>query len=140
MNPLSSADRRLETPLRLGAAAQQFGLTAGALRAEAKRGRLVIWRVAGKDWTSLAEIERMFQRCRVLPEVPGFGSDPLDHERGTAPSNSPSGSSETEAVASALAAARTIAQRLKNNSPPTSPPNISPPAGSATLVRFPSQT
>jgi hypothetical protein len=140
MNPPSSADRSLERPLRLGAAAEHFGLTAGALRAEARRGRLVIWRVAGKDWTSLAEIERMFQQCRVLPEVPGFGSDRLERERAIGLSSNPSGSSETEAVASALAAARTIAQRLKNNSPPTSPPNISPPAGSATLVRFPSQT
>jgi len=140
MNSPTRADRGFETPLRLAVAAGHFGLTAGALRAEARRGRLVIWRVAGKDWTSLAEIERMFTQCRVLPEAQGYGSAPLADERGTVPSNSPFGSSETEAVASALAAARTIAQRLKNNSPPTSPPNISPPGESATLVRFPSQT
>jgi hypothetical protein len=43
-----------DTPQRLGVVAAQFGLTAAALRTEAKRGRLVISRVAGKDWTSVA--------------------------------------------------------------------------------------
>ena len=37
-----------DAPLRLGVVAAQFGLTAAALRTEAKRGRLVISRVAGK--------------------------------------------------------------------------------------------
>ena len=57
-----------DTPQRLGVVAAQFGLTAAALRTEAKRGRLVISRVAGKDWTSVAEVREMFARCRVTPE------------------------------------------------------------------------
>jgi hypothetical protein len=58
-----------DTPQRLGVVAAQFGLTLAALRAEARRGRLVISRVAGKDWTSVAEAQRMFNRCRVMPEA-----------------------------------------------------------------------
>ena len=59
---------------RLGVVAAQFGMTAAALRTEAKRGRLVISRVAGKDWTSVAEVQRMFGLRRVDPEAPTFGS------------------------------------------------------------------
>jgi hypothetical protein len=56
-----------DAPMRLGVVAAQFGLTAAALRTESKRGRLVISRVAGKDWTSVAEVQRMFGLCRVAP-------------------------------------------------------------------------
>ena len=72
----SNVDIGLETPLPLAVAAERFGLTAGALRAETRRGRLVIWRVAGKDRTTAAEIQEMFRRCRVPPEAPAFGSEP----------------------------------------------------------------
>jgi hypothetical protein len=64
------------TPQRLGVVAAQFGLTAAALRTEAKRGRLVISRVAGKDWTSVAE-GREFDRCRAYPEGLTSGSGRL---------------------------------------------------------------
>jgi hypothetical protein len=37
-------------PMRLAHAAAMFGLTVSALRTEAKHGRLVISRVAGKDF------------------------------------------------------------------------------------------
>jgi hypothetical protein len=133
-------DRAHETPLRLGVAAAHFGLTAGALRAEARRGRLEIWRVAGKDWTSLAEVERMFRQCRVNPEAPGFGFGPAASASAMGPSSKASGSSETEAVTSALDAARALAQKLKNSSPPISRPSTSPPGESASLVKFPSRT
>ena len=58
-----------DTPLRLGvAAALAFpdgSMTASGLRREAERGRLVIERVAGKDFTTLANIEQMRALCRV---------------------------------------------------------------------------
>src|SRR5438445_1894038 len=58
-----------DTPLRLGvAAALAFpdgSMSASGLRREAARGRLVIERIAGKDFTTLANIERMRQLCRV---------------------------------------------------------------------------
>jgi hypothetical protein len=42
------------TPLRLVDAAALFGLSASALRTEARHGRLVISRVAGKDFVTKA--------------------------------------------------------------------------------------
>ena len=60
---------RPDTPLRLCvAAAVAFpdgSMTVSGLRREAARGRLVIERVAGKDFTTLAAIERMRELCRV---------------------------------------------------------------------------
>jgi hypothetical protein len=58
-----------DTPLRLDAAAKiafpDGSMTANGLRREAKRGRLVIFRVAGKDYTTLKHIGEMFEQCRV---------------------------------------------------------------------------
>ena len=69
-----------ETPLRLSvAAALAFpdgSMTASGLRREAARGRLVVERIAGKDYTTLANIERMRELCRVEAKVPGCGSGP----------------------------------------------------------------
>lgn len=53
--------------IRLAKAAEITGVSVSSLRTEARRGRLVIWRVAGKDWTSLAEIDKMFDLCRIQP-------------------------------------------------------------------------
>src|SRR5580704_15104992 len=70
-----------ETPLRLSvAAALAFpdgSMTASGLRRERARGRLVVERIAGKDYTTLANIERMRELCRVQAEAPDFGSAPL---------------------------------------------------------------
>ena len=58
-----------DTPLRLSVAAAlaypDGSMTASGLRREANRGRLAIERTAGKDYTTLANIERMRQLCRV---------------------------------------------------------------------------
>jgi hypothetical protein len=58
-----------DTPLRLDDAAKiafpDGGMTASGLRREAKRGRLVIERVAGKDYTTLNHIKRMRELCHV---------------------------------------------------------------------------
>ncbi len=73
-----------DTPQRLSVVAAQFGLTAAALRTEAKRGRLVISRVAGKDWTSVAEVNRMFGLCRSTPKESDFWLRPArGNERAT---------------------------------------------------------
>ena len=62
-------------PLRLSvAAAVAFpdgSMSASGLRREAARGRLVIERIAGKDFTTLANIERMRELCRVEAKAPG---------------------------------------------------------------------
>src|SRR3984957_14753589 len=74
----SSQEINPDTPLRLSvAAALAFpdgSMTAFGLRRESARGRLVIERIAGKDYTTLANIERMRERCRVEAKVPDCGS------------------------------------------------------------------
>lgn len=60
-----------ETPLRLAEAAEIAfpggGMTASGLRKEASRGRLVIERIAGKDYTTLAAIADMRKLCVLKP-------------------------------------------------------------------------
>src|SRR5262245_11652353 len=57
-----------DTPLRLETAAAlaypDGSMTASGLRKEAGRGRLVIERTAGKDYTTLAAIAEMRMLCR----------------------------------------------------------------------------
>jgi hypothetical protein len=43
------------------------GLTVSGLRREAARGRLVIERIAGKDFVTLAAVEAMRELCRLKP-------------------------------------------------------------------------
>ena len=58
-----------DTPLRISVAAAfafpDGSIAASGLRREAARGRLVVERIAGKDYTTLANIERMRELCRV---------------------------------------------------------------------------
>lgn len=60
------------TPLRLAEAVRlafpHGGMTVSGLRREALRGRLAIERIAGKDFTTLAAIEAMREKCRVQPQ------------------------------------------------------------------------
>src|SRR5215471_6982470 len=67
-----------DMPLRLDvAAALEYpdgSMTASGLRREAARGRLVIERTAGKDYTTLADIKRTREKCRNQPRVPDCGS------------------------------------------------------------------
>src|SRR6516164_9547634 len=64
-----------DTPLRLSVAAAiafpNGSMTASGLRREGARGRLAIERIAGKDYTTLANIERMRELCRVEAKVHG---------------------------------------------------------------------
>ncbi|WP_245344044.1 hypothetical protein [Bradyrhizobium japonicum] len=65
--PANFIDR--DAPLRLRRAAELAfpggGMTASGLRREAVRGRLVVERIAGKDYTTLAAISRMRELCRI---------------------------------------------------------------------------
>ena len=120
-----------DTPQRLDVVAAQFGLKAAALRTEAKRGRLVISRVAGKDWTSVAEVREMFYRCRVNPEAHTYGSDRLASERTREPS-AQSGSSKTPDTSKALVSALAHVERLRRRSPTISPASTPLRAANAT--------
>src|SRR6266699_2842510 len=74
-----------ETPLRLEIAAviafPDGSMTASGLRREGARGRLVIERIAGKDFTTLANIERMRRLCRVDVRAPDSISDSAADEK-----------------------------------------------------------
>jgi hypothetical protein len=77
-----------DTPLRLARAAEiafpDGGMTAKGLRREAERGRLVIERIAGKDFTTLRAIADMRKLCRVAPKDKGSGFNWRDGEPPTA--------------------------------------------------------
>ena len=105
-----------DTPLRLALAAKlgfpDGSVTASALRREAARGRLVIERIAGRDYTTLHQIEAMRQLCRV-------GAKDLDFTLNNAPIVPPSIASDTGDESSALDSARARLQKLKKLSPTT---------------------
>ena len=80
-----------DTPLRLDVAAAlaypDGSMTASGLRKEAGRGRLVIERTAGKDYTTLAAIARMRELCRhIQGTAPLAAQSPARQAR---PPNSP---------------------------------------------------
>ena len=97
--------------IRLTEAAKICGLPASALRRERDKGTLAVSRLAGKDWTTIEAIERMFELCREQEKAPACGFAPR-HQIGE-----PSGSSETGTLASAQAVAQRAVERLKSASP-----------------------
>jgi hypothetical protein len=107
-----------DTPLRLDvAAALAFpdgSITAASLRREHALGHLDIYRIAGKPFTTLADIAKMQALCRV-PSSPRVSTS---EEPGQ--TEAPSGSSSTKATNTALARVRAISQRLKRRLPTTS--------------------
>ena len=121
-----------DTPLRLDVAARiaypDGSMTKSGLRREIKRGRLVPERTAGKQYVTLADIQRMRAMCRENPKVPAstFVSAAVA---------TPSTSSSTEKTKSALAAAEMIAQALKRPSPTTSAESTSQTGLVVTLQR-----
>src|SRR5260221_9546663 len=52
------------------------GMTVSGLRKERDRGRLVIVKMAGKDFTTLRDVERMRGLCRAQQKGPHIGLDP----------------------------------------------------------------
>src|ERR1700687_6088441 len=54
------------------------GMTVSGLRREAARGRLIIERIANKDFTSLRNIEEMRKLCRVKVEDRDCGGGKAD--------------------------------------------------------------
>src|ERR1700721_2674152 len=92
---------RPDTPLRLNIAAAlgypDGSMTASGLRREAARGRLVIERVAGKDYTTLANIQQMRELCRVEAKVHASGCSLRGEAQRDKSSNTPSGAFATPA-------------------------------------------
>jgi hypothetical protein len=118
-----------DTPLRLAVAAAlaypDGSMSVSGLRREAGKGRLVIERAAGKDYTTLRNIERMRELCRVPQKEPGCGFSPRN-ETSTARSESgPCGAFETDRARLSRAALQRIARapsaRSVNTLPNTNP-------------------
>ncbi len=127
-----------DTPLRLDVAAKiafpDGTITGNGLRREAQRGRLVIERIAGKDYTTLAHIKRMRELCRLAPDHTSI-SDARDLTRRGATRQS--GSSKTEAVSEARAALRTMLKVPNESSPSISPANTPEPRDKhATVIQM----
>lgn len=121
------ADVGPDTPLRLEVAAQiafpHGGMTVSGLRKERDRQRLVVEKIAGKEFTTLRHIERMRELCRAPQKVPGYGSNPKSETRREGSSGAKPGPLETERARSALAALEQTAKALSKPSPSTFPRN-----------------
>jgi hypothetical protein len=87
-------------------AAQHFGFSTYTLRTEADNGRLTIYKIGQRYYTTPADIKEMVNKCRV--DQKGLASILTRAAINT--------SSETDRVSSALAAANETAARLKNSS------------------------
>jgi len=103
-----------EDTITLQDAAKHFGFSVYTLRTEADRGRLTIYKIGKRYYTTPGDVKEMVRQCRV--EQKG-----RDFTLIRSASNSPS---ETERHSSALAAARESVERLKNSSRSTLGKNI----------------
>src|SRR5262249_36896952 len=90
---------------------------------EAARGRLVIERIAGKDYTTLKAIQEMRERCRVTARAPGFGCSQPGGISTEGSSSKPGGSSGTATSSEALVSARAKLRKLSGYLANTSPTN-----------------
>ena len=126
-----------DTPLRLEVAAAlaypDGSMTGSGLRKEAGKGRLVIERVAGKDYTTLADIERMRALCRVQQKAPASGFDRINETETARSAGERCGSSETDRARSARAALHKIARAPSARSESTLPTNTAP-TGPAAVI------
>lgn len=131
------ADHSPDAPLRLDIAAKiafpDGSMGAAGLRKERDRGRLVTEMIAGKEYVTLAEIERMRELCRVHRKAPDLSGARKAAKQMAASGAEPDGSSKTEGSDPAQALAVMTAMKLKNASPPTSP-RSTPQRGSATVT------
>lgn len=132
-----------DTPLRLDVAASlafpKGGMTASGLRREAARGRLVIERVAGKDYTTLSEIKRMREKCRVAVKARDSGCAPSDGTKEGLSPIPPAGSLSTDDIRKARDAALMTVEALKKRSRNTSAASTSSRRRKANVIplRFP---
>src|ERR1700676_2174930 len=91
-----------DTPLRLAVTAAlaypDGSMTTSGLRREAARGRLVIERTAGKDYTTLGAIRQMRELCRREARGRDCGSDARVVTEKPGNHTTQCGSSETENI------------------------------------------
>ena len=108
-----------DTPLRLVDAVKIAfplgGMTVAGLRRERDRNRLVIEKIAGKEFTTLAHIERMRELCREEARGPDSSLRPPAEIRAERSPTKRPGSSETTAGMSARAALQMRLRPRKKN-------------------------
>jgi hypothetical protein len=113
-----------DTPLRLSDAVRIAfplgGMTVSGLRSEAARGRLVIEKIANKQFVTLRAIEMMWELCRAEQPDQGYGLSPKKSTPPAGASGTRPGSSETARSKYALAALHKTARALKPSSGNTS--------------------
>ena len=126
-----------DTMLRLGdAAALAFpdgSISAAALRREAAAGRLAIYPIANKHFTTLSDIEEMKKGCRVQAKAHGSSSKKQRTGNG-------SGSSATVSEPSALDALKATAKVRSESLPPTSRKSTTPEQAAAAVIPMPSKS
>nr|WP_246754263.1 excisionase [Bradyrhizobium diazoefficiens] len=108
-----------DAPLRLADAAKIAfplgGMTVAGLRRERDRNRLIIEKIAGKEFTTLAHIQRMRELCREEARGQDFNSKPPAETRAERPLTKQHGSSGTTAGTSAQAALKLRLQPRRRN-------------------------
>jgi hypothetical protein len=105
-----------KTPLRLDVAAKiafpNGGMTVSGLRREIAKGRLAVEVIAGKQFTTLADIQEMRSLCRAKARVPDFNCDPREETSAVSLATKPHGSSEMAGVMSSRDALKAKLRRL----------------------------
>jgi hypothetical protein len=106
-----------DTPLRLEVAAKLAfpggGISAASLRTEARRGRLAIERIAGKDFTTLRAIQQMRASCVVKEQDSGSGQPTVEKKN----NESSRTADDSIALASALRSLQKLKKSCRNSSP-----------------------
>lgn len=113
-----------DRPIRLDTAARiafpDGSMGTKGLRRERDAGRLETAIIAGREYVTLAAIERMVQACRVPPKVPASSGETNTGRKTAHSCTPPAGISKTEIVELAQAAAEASLARLRNASKSTS--------------------
>lgn len=116
---MNTGDTTDDVALTLSEACEVFfrgRVKPATLRAEARRGRLILMRIGRADFVTPSAVREMMKLCQ----------DPQKgHDSGSTQGNAP-GSSATDRSRDALAAANSIATELKKGSRPTLQKNSSP--------------
>lgn len=112
-----------DRPITLLEACALYGstFTPSTLRAEAGRGRLVIFRIGRRDYTTAQAMQYMVRKCQDAARVQGS----------TSTRQETNGLSETDRISSAQAALNQTVQALKKGLPNTSGKNTNRSVGRA---------
>lgn len=118
----ATREREKDEPITLADACALYPaarLTVSTLRAEAARGRLTIFRLGRRDYTTAEAMREMVRKCQDAARRPASTSIPSDEH----------GRSETAQVQSAQAALNTTVVALKRGLPRISGLNTNRSAG-----------